>query len=251
MARMPFFSIITASLNLRDSIDRTIESICGQSFRSFEHIVIDGNSSDGTVQMLRDYQLRYPLHWISEPDSGISDAMNKGVDLSRGNYLLFIQADDCLLDSDILKKVHRLLKKEQYDIYSFPVIRERPGSTPFLYRPIRVPGWYHFKHTIPHQGAFVHRRLFKRIGGFREEFSITMDYDFFYRAFQARARIRYHFSPVSRMGGCGLSSGNRLLHKRIEEEKRVQETNELNPGWRALQAIFRRLYAPYKTNCTL
>ncbi len=112
-----------------------------------------------------------------------------------------------------------------------------------------VPGWYHFKHTIPHQGAFVHRRLFERIGGFREQFSIAMDYDFFYRAFRDRATIRYFHRPVSRMGGYGISSQRQVLLKRLDEEKQVQELNERSLWWRTAQKAFRSLYLPYKTRC--
>ena len=243
----PFFSIITASYNSGGSLTQTLASILSQNFSRYEHIVIDGGSTDNTCEILKRHESLYPLRWISEPDRGIADALTKGVALAAGRYLLALHADDALLDHTVLNRVHNLIQDERHDICSFQVIRERPGSSPFLYCPIRFPGWYHFKHTIPHQGAFVHRRLFERIGGFREQFSIAMDYDFFYRAFKVQASIRFFFHPVSRMGGYGISSKKDVLLKRLKEEQIVQDLNEENPVWRAAQKIFRSLYIPYKT----
>jgi glycosyltransferase involved in cell wall biosynthesis len=247
MLDKPFFSIVTAALNNGNTIAGNLESVRSQSLASLKHIVIDGGSTDDTLSYLKRYEGLYPLRWISEPDRGIADAINKGITLATGRYLLVLQADDALIDPTVLNRVHKLIRNERYDICSFPVIRERPGSSPFLYRPIKVPGWYHFKFTIPHQGAFVHRRLFERIGGFREEFSIAMDYDFFYRAFAAKASLRFFSRPVSRMGGCGISSNRNHLLKRLHEERRVQNLNENNPMWRVGQKVFRFLYIPYKT----
>jgi len=249
MTAYPFISIITAALNSAATIQNTLASIAKQGLCCFEHIVIDGGSADETVSLLNCYEGTYPMRWISEPDRGIADALNKGIRMAAGRYLLVLQADDALLDSTVLSRVHRLVRDERFDICSFQVIRERPESSPFLYRAIRVPGWYHFKHTIPHQGAFVHRRLFERIGGFREQFSIAMDYDFFYRAFRDRATIRYFHRPVSRMGGYGISSQRQVLLKRLDEEKQVQELNERSLWWRTAQKAFRSLYLPYKTRC--
>ena len=247
MAEPLLISIITASLNNRRTVLATLESVRSQRFQSFEHIVCDGGSTDGTLDVLREFEDRYNLSWSSGYDRGISDAMNKGLQTAKGKYIIVIQADDVLIDSDVFSFVASQLDTEVHDICSFPVVRERPGSSPFLYRPIKVPGWYHFKFTIPHQGAFVHRRLFERIGGFREEFSIAMDYDFFYRAFAAKASLRFFSRPVSRMGGCGISSNRNHLLKRLHEERRVQNMNEKNPMWCVAQKVFRFLYIPYKT----
>lgn len=249
MAEPLLISIITASLNNRRTVLATLESVRSQRFQSFEHIVCDGGSTDGTLDVLREFEDRYNLSWLSGHDRGISDAMNKGLQTAKGKYIIVIQADDVLIDSDVFSFVASQLVTETHDICSFEVIRDRSPFPPLRYRPIKIPWWYHFKHTIPHQGAFVHKRLFKKIGGFREEFSIAMDYDFFYRAFAAKARIRYFSRPVSLMGGCGISSGRQVLLKRLEEEKKVQELNEKSPFWRAAQKAFRLLYIPYKTHC--
>ncbi len=247
MATTPYFTIVTASLNRRDTIGGTLASVCRQSFRDFEHLVIDGGSTDGTVEMLQAHQPLYPLRWISGPDAGLADAMNKGLALARGRYILFVHADDDLSGPDVLKRVHALLQQAECDICSFPVVVLGPGGRRRPYRPVRIRWWYRFKTTIPHQGAFVHRRVFERIGGFRTALTIGMDYDFFYRAFQSGVRVRFGRMVVARMGGGGVSSDPQRLGVRMEEEYAIQRHNERHPGWRAAQAVWRALYTPYKT----
>ena len=240
-------SIITASLNSAQTIGACIASIKNQSFSDFEHIVCDGGSGDDTVGILRAHQVDYPLQWTTEADTGIADALNKAFEMTQGRYVIVIQADDVLIEPHIFEYVAHCIINERYDIYSFPVIRDRPNLGPFSYRAIRLPGWYRFRNTIPHQGAFVHRRVFDKIGGFRADFSIVMDYDFFYRAFQAGMKIKFEKQHVAVMGGSGVSSNPSLLKKRIMEEFRVQRMNERNPFWSLAQSIFQKMYCPYKT----
>ncbi len=105
MGKRPFFTILTASYNNETTIKNTLESVSAQSFKNAEHIVIDGGSSDNTLNVLKMYEKKYDLKWISEPDEGIADAMNKGLKLSKGKYIIFIHADDRLCNNKILTNV--------------------------------------------------------------------------------------------------------------------------------------------------
>ena len=240
-------SIITASLNSVHMIGLCIESIKRQSCGDFEHIVIDGGSSDETLEILRRHESLYPLQWRSGRDRGISDALNKGLKLARGRYILVIQADDALLSADTFEKAFPLLRDEHCDIRSFPVLVDHPDFGKFLRRPIPILWWNRFKFIFPHQGTFVHRRVFERIGGFREDFSIAMDYDFFYRAILAGCTVKFHREPpVALMGGSGIGTRLNFLRRRLREESLVQEMNERNPLWRMGQIVFKRFYHPYK-----
>jgi glycosyltransferase involved in cell wall biosynthesis len=96
MKRPPYISILSATLNNVDTIERALESVSRQCFKSFEHVVVDGGSRDGTLEVIGQYENKYNLTWISEPDHGISDALNKGLRLSSGRYIIVIQADDQL-----------------------------------------------------------------------------------------------------------------------------------------------------------
>ncbi len=248
MSKSPFITILTASFNSEATIRKTLESIRDQSFQDMEHIVIDGGSRDETLDILKEFENTYNLTWISEPDHGISDALNKGLRLSSGRYIIAIQADDQLLNPGILEKVFSYLRKEQIDIMGFPVVLDDPVRGNVLRKPIRLLWWNRFKFIFPHQGCFVHRRVFDRIGGFREEFKINLDYDFFYRALNHKSTVRFGGFPVALMGGYGIGSVSESTLERLREERFVQELNERNPVWKVAQLVFRMVYMPYKTH---
>lgn len=248
MSKSPFITILTASFNSEATIRKTLESIRDQSFQDMEHIVIDGGSRDETLDILKEFEDTYNLTWISEPDHGISDALNKALRLSSGRYIIVIQADDQLLNPGILEKVFSYLRKEQIDIMGFPVVLDDPVRGNVLRKPIRLLWWNRFKFIFPHQGCFVHRRVFDRIGGFREEFKINLDYDFFYRALNHKSTVRFGGFPVALMGGYGIGSVSKSTLKRLREERFVQELNERNPVWKVAQLVFRMVYMPYKTH---
>ncbi len=247
MSKSPFITILTAALNSGSTIKKTLESVRNQTFQDIEHIVIDGESKDETCDILREFEGAYELFWISEPDQGIANALNKGLKRSDGRYILVIHADDQLLGPDILTRVYPLLKKDRFDINGFPVVIEHPTNGRVLLKPKRAIWWHHFKTIFLHQGTFVHKRVFDRIGGFREQFSIALDYDFFYRALMSRSTVKFGNQPIALMGGKGISSAPKLLVKRLHEEALVRRMNENNLFWRIAQLLFQKLYFPYKT----
>lgn len=242
----PFFSIVTSCLNSRQTLSKTLSSVSQQTYRGFEHIVIDGGSTDGSLHVLKDYALNANFQWRSESDRGISHALNKGLRLARGRYVLILHGDDRLMNDLVLSNVYEDLKNMRVDICSYPVFKEQLGGNWTLYRPIRFVWWHHFKGIFPHQGCFVHRKVFDRIGPFRESLKIAMDYDFFYRALSTGATVRFGTCPVAIMGGDGLSSDNTMLRERLREEALVHKMNENRLFWRMLQRLFRLAYLPYK-----
>ncbi len=246
MKNSPLFSVLTTSLNSELTIERTLESVKNQSFQDFEHIVIDGGSMDETLDILNKYKNAYNLTWISEPDHGIADALNKGLGLSSGRYLIVIQADDQLLHSNTFDNVFPQLKSEKFDILSFPVILDHPAKGKILSKPIQHLWWNHFKFVFRHQGCFVHRRVFDQIGAFRNEFKICLDYDFFYRALTRNCSVNFGNFPVALMGGEGVGSNPEFILKRLKEEKLIHVLNERNILWKVAQSIFHTLYVPYK-----
>ena len=246
MKKSPLFSVLTASLNNGLTIGRTLESVKNQSSQDFEHIVIDGGSKDETLNILKEYENTYNLQWISEPDHGISDALNKGLRLSSGRYIIVLQADDQLLHPNILDNVFLQLKNDIFDILSFPVILDHPAKGKVLSKPIQYLWWNHFKFVFRHQGCFVHKRVFDQIGVFRNEFKICLDYDFFYRALARNCSVKFGNFPVALMGGEGVGSNPEFILKRLKEERLIQILNEKRLFWRLLQFVFHMLYLPYK-----
>ncbi len=246
MKPLPFFSIITASFNMGISIQRTLKSIKNQTFKDLEHIVIDGGSTDNTLEVLKAFEGTYDISYISEPDTGIADALNKGLKNAKGKYVLIIQADDFLPDLHILEKVYPLLKNEDKDIYSFPVTMNIPGKGKKILKPIKLKWWNKFKFIFLHQGAFVHKRIYEQVGDFNTEYSIAMDYDFFYRALIKKSVVKFGDIPVAEMSGEGIGTSSSFLLKRLREEAVVQKLNETSIFWKTTQALFRFFYFPYK-----
>ena len=228
----PFFSVVTASLNNGFTIATALESVKNQTYEGVEHLVIDGGSTDETLEILKRYETHYRLRWVSEPDRGLADAMNKGIHAARGRYVIFIHADDALVEPSILEWVYKQLATQRYDICCFPILFTGPDCSISRASPIRVRWWHRFRNTIRHQGCFVHRRLHEQIGDFDTRYAICMDYDFFYRGLRAGASIRHFDHPVAVMGGEGVSSNPLLLFKRLKEEQAIQDLNEKNPFWR-------------------
>jgi len=234
----PFFSIITASLNCVDTIRETIDSIAEQTFQQIEHIIIDGGSTDGTLDIIREAARRHQIYHLSERDGGIADALNKGLHKAKGKYILILQADDRLIDHEICEKVYPVVANQTYDVASFPVIKIDKSGEFSLFNPIKISWWYHFKTVFPHSGAFVHKRLFERIGDFKKEFSIALDYDFFYRALDSTGcSVLIQSMPAAVIGCYGISSNPNYLKKRLQEEQLIQEANEKRLTWRMMQLV--------------
>lgn len=238
MTNNPFISIITASFNNESTIRNTIESIKNQTFTDIEHIIIDNCSTDKTLSIIKEYEGSYSLKWLSEPDKGIADALNKGLKQAKGKYILIIHADDELINPSILNEIYPDLKNQQYDIVNFAIIKDHPIKGKILI--LNKPLWQiHFKiPTLRHQGAFIHRRLHDKIGKYCTDYRIALDYDFFYRCVINKANIKIDTRPISIMGGVGIGSDKRSLPTRIEEDYRVQKNNEKNLFWKIFQFIF-------------
>ncbi|VFQ47290.1 glycosyltransferase family 2 protein [Desulfoluna butyratoxydans] len=246
MTHKPFFSIITASYNADRTIDKTIRSIKKQTFKNYEHIVVDGGSKDQTLSILTHHSGSYPLRYVSEDDHGVADAMNKGVHISTGEYIVFIHADDELADASTLQGVFNDMTRETSKVYAYAInFVARNGS--HIARPIRIPFWYKLRNTIPHQGAFVHRDIFRKYGTFDTSFSISMDYKLFYAVLLAKEPVVYSNTIVSNMGSQGISSDRNQCHERLKQDFRIQNTLETSLFWKWVHLFFQYPYYLYKT----
>ncbi|VVS90857.1 glycosyltransferase family 2 protein [Desulfoluna spongiiphila] len=241
----PFFTIITASYNNGSTIQNTISSIKKQTFKNYEHIVVDGGSTDQTLSILHDNSDQYSLKYISEKDEGIGDAMNKGVKISKGEYILFIHADDQLAHNDTLQDVFNDISISHNKMYAYSICYDSISPHNEA-RPISTPYWYKFRNTIPHQGAFVHRVLFRNFGEFDTSLSISMDYEFFYKILLAREPVHYSNRIVSIMGTNGISSCPSNYRNRLKQEFRIQKSLEKSIIWKIIQKTFQPPYFIYK-----
>ena len=242
---MKKISIITICYNSEKFIEHTIDSVVSQDYAAKEYIVVDGASTDGTVDIIRKYEDRIDK-WVSEPDRGIADAMNKGLAMASGEYVVFLHSDDYFLDENSLATAARHLDGVA-EVYLFDIFLEKDGQKK-LHRPRGFNWWMNLKTGVFHQSAVCARSLFDRIGTFDTSFRIAMDYDFFLRAYRAGARAKKIAMPFSVMRLVGLSSQLDWpsLSERFAEERRVHEKNCHRLPLRLFYLLYWSVYPAYR-----
>lgn len=174
------FSIITINYNNRDGLKRTIESVIKQTFQGYEFIIIDGGSTDGSVEVIKQYE-SHITYWISEKDKGVYNAMNKGIRIAIGDYINFMNSGDVFYNSEVLSTVENI--PGNYDIivgrdYHYDE-QSHKGYAPTV--PLRISMITFFKETLPHQGAFISRKLFKN-SMYDESLQIASDWAFYVKS---------------------------------------------------------------------
>ena len=175
--KKPVVSIITACLNAENTIEQTILSVINQTYPNIEYIIIDGGSTDGTLDIIKKYEDRI-AKWISEPDSGVYDGMNKGIIHSTGDILCFLNSGDLLYDKDTINNVvDRFSDNNVYGVYgNVEVLNDFRKDK--LIRGCKVtPNKLLYRH-ICHQALFVRRFLFDEIGMYSTSFKLASDHEF-------------------------------------------------------------------------
>ena len=171
------YSIITVNYNNKEGLRKTIESVINQTFQDFEYIVIDGGSTDGSTDILKEYDARIN-YWISEPDGGIYQGMNKGILKATGEYLNFMNSGDCFYDNKRLEFIEDCHFTDDIivgsDYYYDPVTNK--GFTSIL--PPRLSMYSLYKGSFPHQSSFLRRELFKDCL-YDEHLRMVSDWKFF------------------------------------------------------------------------
>lgn len=186
------FTIITVCLNIASTIRRTCESIVNQTFQDFQWIVVDGASTDGTIDILKEYSTRIDI-LISEPDKGIYNAMNKGIKLACGEYLLFLNGGDKLAQDNIIETIINQLK--DYSIITCNLnILNKNGEKEFIWEPKQGEDFYY--RTLPHPSTFIKRQLFKKYGLYDENLKICADREFFVKII-SKHKIKYKIIDIS------------------------------------------------------
>lgn len=190
-SEVPLLSIITVCLNDRNGLERTLNSVKQQlDPPRYEHIVIDGGSNDGSVELMRSAESRLAF-WVSEPDTGIYFAMNKGVARAAGKYLLFLNSGDSLAGPDILRNVFVAFPEADIVYGTIRTVRNGvPGHFVVPPPPEQLDVSFWVFNTIQQSGAFIRRELLIK-SPFAEDFHIVADRKFFFEAWlQGRSFAR-------------------------------------------------------------
>ncbi|MBD2699636.1 glycosyltransferase [Spirosoma sp. BT702] len=204
--KRPLISIITVVYNARKTFEATIKSVLSQDQELFEYVIIDGGSKDGTLDIIRKYENQLGS-WVSEPDKGIFDAMNKGVDRAKGEWLFFLGADD-LLCEDILAKVSSHLQPNLAVVYGNVMLDG--GRIMRSHIGLRCL----FENRLHHQSAFYHRRLFTDFR-YEQKFNICADYELTLRIYLQKQPFLYVPYTIAVFASGGNS--NDLTSKDINE----------------------------------
>lgn len=207
---MPLFTVITICKNNQSEIERTMESILLQKCTDYQYIVIDGASTDDTLQKIREKEKEFirskrSITVISEPDTGIYNAMNKGIAMAEGTYIIFINCGDILYSSDTLQEQKRILTEENpdYDIYYGDFVLK---SYSMFWIQKGDPDVSCIKSCLPssHQSMFVRTEVAKQYP-FNEDYKIAGDIDFFINAMKGGKRFFYTERIVAVVADGGLS----------------------------------------------
>jgi glycosyltransferase involved in cell wall biosynthesis len=215
-------SIITVVLNNKEHIAGCIESVLGQNYKDLEYIVIDGGSTDGTTELIRKYEDRIS-RWITEPDKGIYDAMNKGIGMATGDVIGMLNADDVYYAPDVLETIARVMDGSSAEVcYSDLVYVDRSDlgkivrywkSCPFtegLFAKCWVP---------PHPTFFARRSVYQKHGLFDLSYPLAADFELMARLLE-RFRVRPAYIPkVSvkmRLGGATSNSVANIFRQNVE-----------------------------------
>ena len=177
ISKRPLISLITVVKNRKVLLEETFKSIFNQKFKDFEYIVIDGNSEDGSLSLIKKYEDKID-YWISDNDNGIYDAFNKGLDLARGELIGFVNSDD-LLTSDALNILNKYNLKFPDKDFFFGAVKKHWGIL-HGYKPYKI-NWSWGFYSSHSTGFFIRNSAAKINGYYNTDYKFSADYDYFFR----------------------------------------------------------------------
>src|SRR5680860_233568 len=186
----PSLSIVTVSFNSVETLTDTINSVLGQKYENFEHIIVDGGSTDGTIELIQKFEGNYRgrLKWISESDGGIYDAMNKGVALATGDIVGILNSDDLYTDPDVLTDIVSTFVEHNCEIlYADLIYVDRTDLD--VTRRVWTAGEGTFARgwSPPHPTLYMRKSVYEQNGWYKTNYKISADYDYMLRLFTPKA----------------------------------------------------------------
>ena len=212
-------SVITINYNNLQGLDNTIKSVESQSVKDFEWVVVDGASSDGSRELIEEHSNNI-TSWVSERDSGIYNAMNKGIRMSKGEYLLFLNSGDMFADDQVVANIMSELTGEDF-IFGNIYHSDKLGVKAFNEKNItdKEMAFMLTTSSLPHQSTFIHRSVFERYGFYREDLRIVSDWEKLMDVLVFKhGSLRYIPIVVSIYDTGGISSNNKRLYN---NERRI------------------------------
>lgn len=225
------FSVITVTFNSREYLEEAINSVLSQDFTDLEYIIVDGGSTDGTLEIIRHYAaLDRRIRWISEPDNGIADAFNKGILMAQGEIIGILNSDDTYAAGALQAVAAAFAAEPDCDVVHGDMLRFQ-GATPlFLLKPSPVDDRIWHDMPVNHPATFVHRRAYDKVGLFDAQLKVAMDYELILRFYRAGCLFRYLDQVLANMRYGGASDERFLAARR---EVYAVTVAAGYPSWRA------------------
>ena len=212
MMEYPKISIVTVCYNAVNEVEMTILSVINQTYPNVEYIVVDGGSTDGTVDVIRKYDSRI-TKWVSEPDKGIYDAMNKGIGMATGEWLNFMNAGDKFVDMNVLKNISINFNSLNGVLYGDTVGELFGGKFSLRKADIKkIENPRNCRMGFTHQSSFVRTELAKKYP-FDLRFKLAADYNMMVSLYNLGYSFKYVSIPISVYDGHGISAQNVYLHR--------------------------------------
>lgn len=174
-------SIITVNLNNAIGLRKTIESVVSQTFTDFEYIIIDGGSTDESVEVIKQH-LDKITYWVSEPDKGIYNAMNKGIKVAKGEYLQFLNSGDYLINSEGLINIFVKNRFRAEILYGNVIAYDNEKKWEIIYPGYLTLNFFYQGSNICHQSVFFHKKIFEFFDGYNEIYAIGADFDLYIKS---------------------------------------------------------------------
>ncbi len=243
-------SVVTVTYNSSRTLQDTIFSASNQSCSKFEFIVIDGVSNDGSIEILRDNE-KFVSQWISEPDTGMYDAMNKGIHMATGDVVGILNSDDVFYDDQVLSKVAAAFKKNpELDAVIGDIVFVKEDDLNQVVRKYSAKNWkpakFAWGYMPPHPSFFVRREWFEKLGYYKTDYKIAADYELLIR-FLLKGGLRWKYLPLTttkmRMGGLS-TRGIQSLITLNKEIYRACKENDVYTNYAMIYSKY--LFKPFE-----
>ncbi len=224
-------SIITVVWNNKNTIKDAIDSVLGQTYKDIEYIIIDGTSNDGTVDIIKNYGDKIDK-FISEPDKGIYDAMNKGIKLATGDVVGILNSDDFYMDEFVIEKIVKVFEKKEIDSLFADLVYVKPDN---LEKTVRyydsgkcLPNKFQYALYPAHPTFFVKRWVYEKYGLFKTDYKIAADFDIMARfLYSKKITFSYLNEPIIKMRTGGVSTSFSSIWINALEQLRVCNENTI------------------------
>jgi len=198
-------SVVTVCYNAVDYIETALRSVQDQTYTNIEHVVIDGGSTDGTLDIIERFRDGIS-YFVSESDNGLYHAMNKGIKAASGDIFYFLNADDRFCDNNVATDIMAVFSaKPELELVYGDIILDKPESSERILQMPTLERKRLARENVCHQAIFVRSEMFGRTGGFNETFRIVADYDWLMKLVTSGVRARYICRDIAVIGVAGLS----------------------------------------------